>query len=65
MKIMAVRIKNYSPASSKWPFDSPNGGHLIPEKVTNKTIQKVTRKNPGEVHFVILGDFSKINIMGT
>ncbi len=22
------------PASSKWPFDSPNGGHLSPEKVT-------------------------------
>ena len=21
------------PASSKWPFDSPNGGHLTPEKV--------------------------------
>ena len=22
------------PASSKWPFDLPNGGHLAPEKVT-------------------------------
>ena len=22
------------PASSKWPFDHPNGGHLAPEKVT-------------------------------
>ena len=24
------------PASSKWPFDHPNGGHLTPEKVTKK-----------------------------
>ena len=24
----------YLPASSKWPFDHPNGGHLSPEKVT-------------------------------
>ena len=24
----------YEPASSKWPFDSPNGGHLSFEKVT-------------------------------
>ena len=23
-----------TPASSKWPFDSPIGGHLSPEKVT-------------------------------
>ena len=22
------------PASSKWPFDHPNGGHLTAEKVT-------------------------------
>ena len=22
------------PASSKWPFDHPNGGHLTPERVT-------------------------------
>ncbi len=26
--------KKYLPASSKWPFDLPNGGHLAPEKVT-------------------------------
>ena len=26
--------KIYAPASSKWPFDHPNGGHLTPEKVT-------------------------------
>ena len=25
------------PASSKWPFDNPNGGHLTPEKVTSNT----------------------------
>ena len=25
---------NSLPASSKWPFDNPNGGHLTPEKVT-------------------------------
>ena len=24
----------YEPASSKWPFDIPNGGHLTPEKDT-------------------------------
>ena len=24
----------YKPASSKWPFDHKNGGHLTPEKVT-------------------------------
>ena len=24
----------HGPASSKWPFDNPNGGHLTPEKVT-------------------------------
>ena len=28
-----------------WPFDIPNEGHLTPEKVTNKTPKKVTRKN--------------------
>ena len=33
------------PASSKWPFDHPNGGHLTLEKVTNKTPKKATRKN--------------------
>ena len=27
-------MNSYQPASSKWPFDRPNGGHLIPEKVT-------------------------------
>ena len=26
------------PASSKWPFDNPNGGHLAPEKVTRKNL---------------------------
>ena len=27
----------YKPASSMWPFDNPNGGHVFtPEKVTNK-----------------------------
>ena len=37
-----------SPASSKWPFDSPNGGHVFtPEKVTNKTPKKLTRKRVG------------------
>ena len=36
-------VWNYhQPASSKWPFDSPNGGHLAPEKVKNKTPKKVT-----------------------
>ena len=28
------KFKTHLPASSKWPFDSPNGGHLSPEKVT-------------------------------
>ncbi len=32
---LANLVKNvYKPASSKWPFDNPNGGHLTPEKVT-------------------------------
>ena len=26
--------KDHHPASSKWPFDSPNGGHLKPPKRT-------------------------------
>ena len=35
-----------APASSKWPFDNPNGGHVFtPEKVTNKIPKSVTGKN--------------------
>ena len=30
----SLGTKKYIPASSKWPFDSPNGGHLAPEEVT-------------------------------
>ena len=29
-----ILAKTSGPASSKWPFDHPNGGHLTPEKVT-------------------------------
>ena len=36
-----VKKKTHRPASSKCPFDSPNGGHVFtPEKVTNKTSLK-------------------------
>ena len=35
---VGFKIKNvwnhHLPASSQWPFDHPNGGHLSPEKVT-------------------------------
>ena len=44
------------PASSKWPFDHPNGGHFTPEKVTNKTAKKATRKN---LHNMYLGKFHR------
>ena len=40
--ILVSVLKKHFPASSKWPFDSPNGGHLTPEKVTNKTPKRVT-----------------------
>ena len=29
-----INMKHCIPASSEWPFDHPNGGHLSPEKVT-------------------------------
>ena len=34
MVVLAINIYCSLPASSKWPFDSPNGGHLSPQKVT-------------------------------
>ena len=39
------------PASSKWPFDIPNVGHLTPEKVTWKT-QKGHSEEPGTSNFL-------------
>ena len=38
-KSMQITNLVYLPASSKWPFDSPNGGHLSPEKVTYRSKQ--------------------------
>ena len=32
--VTSRRFEVLTPASSKWPFDSQNGGHLSPEKVT-------------------------------
>ena len=37
--------------ASSWPFDDPNWGHLTPEKVTNKTPQKVHLEKPGTCLF--------------
>ena len=48
-------MMNYAPGSSKWPFDNPNGGHLTPEKVTNKTTHSVTRKNLVHMIYVFVG----------
>ena len=37
---------SFLPASSQWPFDHLNGGHVFtPEKVTNNTPKRVTGKN--------------------
>ena len=33
-RLTSKNKKKQSPASSKWPFDHPNGGHLTLEKVT-------------------------------
>ena len=43
-----VICEKYPPASSKWLFDSPNGGHLAPEEVTNKNHQKGHSEEPGK-----------------
>ena len=40
------------PASSKWSFDHPNGGHLAPEKVTLNT-QKGHWEEPGRFSLII------------
>ena len=32
--LVKVNEQIHDPASSKWPFDHPNGGHLTLEKVT-------------------------------
>ena len=44
-------LKVFVPASSKWPFDIPNGGHLTPEKVTWNT-QKGHSEEPGCCFFL-------------
>ena len=36
--LIAFYYCNHVPASSEWPFDHPNGGHLSPEKVTRKNL---------------------------
>ncbi len=44
----------YIPASSKWPFDNPNGGHQQPLKGSRITIPKRSRlEEPGRFYEVI------------
>ena len=45
------------PASSKWPFDHPNRGHLAPEKVTWTPQKGHERKN-------LVGFFSRETLGG-
>ena len=44
------------PASSKWPFDSPNGGHWSPEKVTDGS-KRGHFEEPGWWWFIICYKF--------
>ena len=52
-------MQYYTPASSKWPFDHPNGGHLTPERVTLKT-QKGHWEEPSFGIFSIYFDLTLV-----